>query len=105
MDEKVKNYSWTYDLEEYTMTKDVLEDYTAKVQARLVAEGRTEYRPDTLVNTHTLMEEKMAQMICQSYSVQTNTAFYSPSITGVLMGTGGLFDPEKNSCVVNISPT
>ena len=115
MDEKVKNYSWTYDLEEYTMTKDVLEDYTAKVQgrptltlrdiARLVADERTEYRVDTLVNTHTLMEEKIAQMICLGYPVQTTTAFYSPSILGVLMGTSGLFDPATNSCVVNISPT
>lgn len=115
MEEKVKNYSWTYDLEEYTMTKDVQEDYTAKVQgrptltlsdiARLVAEERTEYRPNTLVNTQTLMEEKIVQMICQGYSVQTNTAYYAPSITGLMMGTKGLFDPARNACVVNISPT
>ncbi|MDD2953393.1 MAG: DNA-binding domain-containing protein [Parabacteroides sp.] len=115
MDEKVKNYSWTYDLEEYTMTKDVAEDYTAKVQARptlsladiarLVAEERTEYRPDTLVNTADIMEEMIRRMICQGYAVQTNTALYTPCITGVLMGTKGLFDPAKNACVVNLSPT
>lgn len=115
MEEKAKNYSWTYDLEEYTMTKDVTEDYTAKVQsrptlslsdiARLVSEERTEYRVDTLVNTAGLMEEKIQQMICQGYSVQTNTAMYTPGITGVMMGTRGVFDPQRNACVVNISPT
>ncbi|WP_455635842.1 DNA-binding domain-containing protein [Parabacteroides sp.] len=115
MEEKVKNYSWTYDLEEYTMTKDVAEDYTAKVQSRptldlkdisrLVAEERTEYRADTLENTHTLVEKKIIQMICQGYSVQTGTALYTPGITGLLMGSKGLFDPAANACVVNISPT
>ncbi|WP_455635492.1 DNA-binding domain-containing protein [Parabacteroides sp.] len=100
MEEKVKNYSWTYDLEEYTMTKDVAEDYTAKVQSRptldlkdisrLVAEERTEYRADTLENTHTLVEKKIIQMICQGYSVQTGTALYTPGITGLLMGSKGL---------------
>ncbi len=51
-----KKYVWKFDLEEYLMTKDVKEDFAAKVKpiqtfymadvARLIAEERTEYRID-----------------------------------------------------------
>lgn len=50
----IKKYVWKFDLEEYLMTKDVLEDYKAILKpiqslditdvARAIIEERTEYR-------------------------------------------------------------
>jgi len=61
-----KKYVWKFDLEEYLMTKDVKEDFAGKVKpiqtfymtdvARLIAEERTEYRIDTIVNITKLVE-------------------------------------------------
>lgn len=114
MDQEV-NYVWPFDLESYEMTKDVKEDFLARVRikqslttediARMVSAERTEYRVDTLVNTTRLMDEKTRQLIAQGYNVVTGTAQFSPSITGTFIGKTGAVDPERNKCVVNINPS
>lgn len=97
------------------MTKDVKEDYVAKVTtirsmtvqdlAREIARERTEYRTDTIVNIANLIDEKIRQSVCLGNTVVTGSALYSPSITGVFIGKDGVYDPDVNSCVVNISPS
>lgn len=109
------NYKWFFDLEEYTMTKDVKEDYIAKVKtlksltiegvANAIAAERTEYRPETIVNICNLVDEKIRQLVCQGNTVVTGSALYSPSITGLLIGTTGAINPEINKCIVNVAPS
>ena len=109
------NYKWFFDLEEYTMTKDVKEDYIAKVKtlksltiegiANAIAAERTEYRPETIVNICNLVDEKIRQLVCQGNTVVTGSALYSPSITGVLIGTTGSINPDANKCIINITPS
>lgn len=113
MDEK--DYVWLFDLEEFTMTKDVLEDYTGTVKtirslgitdiAKAIAAERTEYREKTLVNICQLIDEKIRQLVCQGNSIVTGSAVYSPSLVGIFMGNKGVVDPAVNKCVVNISPS
>ena len=87
-----KKYVWKFDLEEYLMTKDVKEDFAAKVKpiqtfymadvARLIAEERTEYRIDTIVNITKLVEAKIRQLACGNNIVVTDNVQYSPGIYG-----------------------
>ena len=110
-----KKYVWKFDLEEYLMTKDVLEDYKAILKpiqslditdvARAIVEERTEYRVDTLVNTANLSDEKIRQLVCQNNIVKTGTAMFTPAIEGLFLGKTGTVDPAKNKCTVNIIPT
>lgn len=111
----IKKYVWKFDLEEYLMTKDVLEDYKAILKpiqslditdvARAIVEERTEYRVDTLVNTANLIDEKIRQLVCQNNIVKTGTAMFTPAIEGLFLGKTGTVDPAKNKCTVNIIPT
>lgn len=88
-----KKYVWKFDLEEYLMTKDVKEDFAAKVKpiqtfymadvARLIAEERTEYRVDTIVNITKLVEEKIRQLTCGNNIVITDNVQYGPAVTGL----------------------
>lgn len=113
--EQQTNYVWPFDLESYEMTKDVKEDFLARVNikqslttediARMVSAERTEYRVDTLVNTTRLMDEKTRQLIAQGYNVVTGIAHFSPSITGTFTGTTGAVDPARNKCTVNVNPS
>lgn len=113
MDEK--DYVWLFDLEEFTMTKDVLNDYTGTVKtlrslgipdiAKAIAAERTEYREKTLANICQLIDEKIRQLVCQGNIVTTGSAVYSPSLLGVFIGNKGIVDPAVNKCVVNISPS
>ena len=92
-----KKYVWKFDLEEYLMTKDVKEDFAAKVKpiqtfymadvARLIAEERTEYRIDTIVNITKLVEAKIRQLACGNNIVVTDNVQYSPGILGLFLGT------------------
>lgn len=109
-----KNYTWLYDLYDNAMTKDVKEDYVARVRtlhsmtvediARAIVAERTEFRLDTLINIANLIDEKIRHFVCQGNTVVTGTAQYSPSITGVFMGKSGTFDPNVQSLSVNITP-
>ena len=106
-----KKYVWKFDLEEYLMTKDVKEDFAAKVKpiqtfymadvARLIAEERTEYRIDTIVNITKLVEAKIRQLACGNNIVVTDNVQYSP---GILEKTG-VVDPAKNKAVINMIAT
>lgn len=88
-----KKYVWKFDLEEYLMTKDVKEDFAAKVKpiqtfymadvARLIVEERTEYRVDTIVNITKLVEAKIRQLVCGNNNVVTDNVQYSPGILDV----------------------
>ena len=110
-----KKYVWKFDLEEYLMTKDVKEDFAAKVKpiqtfymadvARLIAEERTEYRVDTIVNITKLVEEKIRQLACGNNIVITDNVQYGPAITGLFIGKTGLVDPAKNKAVINMNST
>lgn len=110
-----KDYVWSFDLNEYTITKDVKEDYTASVQtrqsmtvadiARLIVAERTEFRAETIVNIANLVDEKIRDLLCQGHTVVTGSAVYQPSITGVFMGTTGTVDPTVNKCIVNVNPS
>lgn len=110
-----KNYTWLFDLEEFTMTKDVLNDYTGTVRttrsytmtdiAKEIAAERTEYREKTLVNIGDLIDEKIRQLVCSGNTVITGSAIFSPSLLGVFLGNKGIVDPEVNKCVVNVSPS
>lgn len=110
-----KVYEWEFDLEEYLMTPDVLEDYIARMKTRrtLVEEDlieeivseRTDIRPDTLRMCAGLMSDKLIQKIQDGHIVSTTTATYVPTILGLFMGTSGVVDPAKNMAVVNISPS
>ena len=110
-----KKYVWKFDLEEYLMTKDVKEDFAAKVKpiqtfymadvARLIAEERTEYRIDTIVNITKLVEAKIRQLACGNNIVITDNVQYGPAITGLFLGKTGLVDPAKNKAVINMNST
>ena len=107
-----KKYVWKFDLEEYLMTKDVKEDFAAKVKpiqtfymtdvARLIAEERTEYRIDTIVNITRLVEAKIRQLACGNNIVITDNVQYSPAVTGLFLGKTGLVDPAKQKAVINM---
>lgn len=108
-----KTYEWEFDLEEYTMTTDVSEDYLARMKTGKTADEeeiikdiaieRTDIRPETLRMCNQLMGDKIIQKLCEGYIVSTQTATYVPSITGVFMGATGNVDSTKNLCIVNIS--
>lgn len=110
-----KKYVWKFDLEEYLMTKDVKEDFAAKVKpiqtfymadvARLIAEERTEYRIDTIVNITKLVEAKIRQLACGNNIVVTDNVQYSPGILGLFLGKTGVVDPAKNKAVINMIAT
>lgn len=110
-----KKYVWKFDLEEYLMTKEVMEDYIAKVKAiqtfylpdvaRFIADERTEYRTDTIVNIATLVEEKIRQLACQGNNVVTGNVQYSPAVGGLFLGKTGVVDPAKNKPIINMIPT
>ena len=110
-----KKYVWKFDLEEYLMTKDVKEDFAAKVKpiqtfymadvARLIAEERTEYRVDTIVNITKLVEAKIRQLVCGNNNVVTDNVQYSPGILGLFLGKTGVVDPAKNKAVINMIAT
>lgn len=107
-----KKYVWKFDLEEYLMTKDVKEDFAGKVKpiqtfymadvARLIAEERTEYRIDTIVNITKLVEAKIRQLACGNNIVVTDNVQYSPGILGLFLGKTGVVDPAKNKAVINM---
>ncbi|MCS2890047.1 DUF4469 domain-containing protein [Parabacteroides faecis] len=109
------NYVWSFDLVENTMTKDVKEDYVASVRtgksftikdiANEIAAERTEYRIETIENVSKLVDEKIRQIVCNGGTVVTDTALYSPSISGIFMGDKGTIDPNVNKCAVNIAPS
>lgn len=115
MAEIKKSYEWSFDLNEYTMTKDVKEDYTALVRtlktmglpdiAQEIAAERTEYRVETIVNIGDLIDEKVRQLLAAGHNIITGTAHYSPSIPGVFIGDKGVVDPAVNTCEVNITPS
>lgn len=115
MAEIKKSYEWSFDLNEYTMTKDVKEDYTALVRtlktmglpdiAHEIAAERTEYRVETIVNIGDLIDEKIRQLLAAGHNITTGTAHYSPSIPGVFIGDKGVVDPAVNTCEVNITPS
>ena len=97
------------------MTKDVKEDFVASVRtqksmtiddiASQIALERTEYRIDTIKNIHTLIDEKIRQLVCSGYTVVTNSAQYAPSLPGVFTGDKGVIDPNVNKCAVNLTPS
>lgn len=109
------DYVWTFDLSEYTMTKDVKEDYMATVQttrsfnvqdiAAAIAAERTEYRTETIVNICNLIDEKIRQVVCSGNTVVTGSAQFAPGVTGLFLGDQGTTDPATNHCVVNITPS
>ncbi|MCD7848910.1 MAG: DUF4469 domain-containing protein [Parabacteroides sp.] len=110
-----KVYKWLFDLEENSLTKDVKEDYTAKVKtiksmnltdiANEISLERTEYRPETIVNIGNLIDEKIRQLVCAGNTVTTGSAQYAPTITGVMIGNKGIIDPAVNKCIVNVIPS
>lgn len=110
-----KKYVWNFDLEENVLTKDVKEDFVGKVKpiqtftiedvARFIAEERTEYRTETIVNIMGLVEAKIRQLACQMNVVLTDNVQYMPSVSGVFMGETGVVDPEKQRGVVNLIAT
>ena len=110
-----KIYKWLYDLKRYALHKEAKEEYVAVVYtlrsittediAKLIVAERTEYRLDTIIAVANLIEEKILQLVCQGYAVQTGTAHYAPTITGVFPDSSGTFDPAVNACTVKISPT
>lgn len=112
--EDEKTYEWKFDLEEYAMTTDVLEDYKAQVVTkslnindviRSITAERTDLRPETLATSAQLIDNKIIELVSEGNSVSTGTALYLPAILGVFMGNKGIFDPAKNSCTVNINPS
>lgn len=106
---------WSFDLDEFSVTKDVLNDFVARVRTRgsltiadiatLICEERTEYRPETIENIQKLVDEKIRQMVRKGFSVVTGTANYLPTITGVFIGTKGDIDPNIHKCEVSITPS
>lgn len=109
------NYVWSFDLIENAMTKDIKEDFVASVRtqksmtiddiASQIALERTEYRIDTIKNIHTLIDEKIRQLVCSGYTVVTGSAQFVPSLPGVFIGDKGIIDPNVNKCAVNIIPS
>lgn len=110
-----KSYEWSFDLNEYTMTKDVKEDYTAQVNtlksmgmneiAQEISAERTEYHIETIVNIGTLIDEKVRQLVAAGHLVSTGSAQYAPSIPGIFIGDKGVVDPKIHKCMVNITPS
>ena len=110
-----KKYVWKFDLEEYSMTKDVKEDFAGNGKpiqtfyipdvARFIAEERTEYRPDTIINITKLVEEKIRQLACGNNIVITDNVQFSPAVAGLFLGKTGAVDPAKNKAVVNMIAT
>ena len=108
-----KAYNWLYDLRSNALTKEVKEDYVATVRtlkcmtvediAEAIVSERTEFRLDTLVAIINLVDEKIRQLVCQGHTVQTGSAHYAPSITGVFTGAIGTFNSEVNTCTINVS--
>ena len=108
-----KTYEWSFDLEEYLMTKDVSEDYVAKLNTgktdteedliKDIVIERTDIRPETLQICNQLMADKIIERLCEGHIVMTQTATYVPTLSGVFMGNSGIVDPKKNICMVNIS--
>ena len=68
-----KTSKWFFDLEENLLTKEVTNDYTAKVKtlmskdipalAREIVAERTEFRYDTVVNIANLLDEKIRAVV------------------------------------------
>ena len=68
-----KTYEWSFDLEEYVMTKDVSEDYIAKLNTGKTYEEedlikdivleRTDIRPETLRMCNQLMADKIIERL------------------------------------------
>ena len=110
-----KKFEWPFDLSEYLMTKDVKEDYTATVQtkktmgipdiAQSIADERTEYRVETIINIGKLIDDKIRQLVGEGHIVMTGTAQFTPTVLGLFMGDKGIVDPLVNKCDVNINPT
>lgn len=110
-----KTSKWFFDLEENLLTKEVTNDYTAKVKtlmskdipalAREIVAERTEFRYDTVVNIANLLDEKIRAAVATGNTVVTGSALYAPMIQGAFIGTDGVFDPTKNKCTVNITPS
>ena len=110
-----KVYEWEFDLEEYTMTTDIQEDYVARMKTRrslvedeLITEitaERTDIRPETLRMCSQLMNEKIIEKVCDGHIVTTTSATFVPSIPGLFMGTSGAVDKTKNTPIVNIVPS
>lgn len=110
-----KVYEWEFDLEEYLMTQDVLEDYVARMKTRrslteddLIVEitaERTDIRPETFRMCNQLMSEKIIEKVCDGHIVSTATATYTPTIPGVFQGTSGVVNTSKNIPTVNVSPS
>ncbi len=101
---------WEYDLQEYSMTKDVPNDYIASVRVRgslsidqvirLICEERTDLRFETMKTSNDLIAEKTISLLQQGYAVKDELVNYLPGITG-LFDESHLFDPTRNQCVVN----
>ena len=110
-----KVYEWEFDMEEYLITSDVLEDYVARMKTRrslveddLIIEitaERTDIRPETFRMCNQLMSEKIIEKVCDGHIVSTATATYTPTIPGVFQGTSGVVDTSKNIPTVNVSPS
>lgn len=97
------------------MTKEMKEDFIARIKAiqtftmprvaKLIAEERTEYRPETIVNITQLVEAKIRQLACQNNIVITDNVQYTPAVTGIFIGKTGLVDPAKHKAVINLLST
>lgn len=108
-----KKYEWEFDLEEYTMTTDVSEDYLARVKTgktyteedliKDIVLARTDIRPETLRMCNQLMADQIQERLGEGHIVITQTATYTPSLPGVFMGTSGKINPEKNVCAINVT--
>ena len=110
-----KVYEWEFDLEEYTMTTDILEDYVARMKTRRslmeddlineITAERTDIRPETLRMCSQLLGEKIIEKVCDGHIVTTTTATYTPAIPGIFMGASGAIDTNKNIPTINIVPS
>lgn len=108
-----KHYEWEFDLEEYTMTTDVSEDYLARVKTgktyteedliKDIVLARTDIRAETLRMCNQLMADQISERLGEGHIVVTQTAVYAPSLPGVFMGTSGKVDPKKNVCTIKIT--
>lgn len=107
-----KKYMWKFDLEEYSMTREVKEDYVGKVKpiqtfymadvARFISEERTEYRADTIINVTKLVEEKIRQLVCSNNTVVTDNVQFSPAVAGLFLGKKGVVDPSKHKAIIHM---
>lgn len=110
-----KVYEWEFDLEEYTMTTDIQEDYVARMKTRRslveddlineIVSERTDIRPETLQMCSRLLGEKIIEKVCDGHIVTTSTATYTPTIPGIFIGTSGAVDTSKNIPTVNALPS